>query len=485
MAAIKYFSRVLMCLIFILAFVFSSKAYADLNDGLVAYYPFDSNAQDATGNGHDGTVYGAILSDDRFDNPTSAYSFDGVNNYIQVNDSDSLDLSTNFSLAAWIYPTANSGDKNIFTKWGLFGMDPHRSYVLNLSNGKVTLWISIDGTDVHGVTVFYCTGSTQLTLNTWHNVVASYDGNFIRVYFDGNLDGSTPWQGNAFVGNANIKIGSDGWNANPFAGLIDDIRIYNRVLSDTEIQILFDPTDTDNDGIPNFVDNCPLLSNTSQEDTDTDNVGNACDNCISVSNPSQQDTDEDGIGDACDPCPNDFDNDKDADSICGDIDNCPNHPNGQTLGTCAKLAGGVIVGMGATCSVYEDCNEDEYCQMEQGDCNENSIGDACECYADVNCSTKVDLSDLVIMKGEFLQPCPCQADCNGDNQVNLGDLVIMKTQFLRSDCPVCAYLRCIEECENELELCLVGCESWAPDSRYICNDNCVFDYSSNCVPACD
>ena len=60
-----------------------------------------------------------------------------------------------------------------------------------------------------------------------------------------------------------------------------------------------------------------------------------------------------------------------------------------------------------------------------------------QCYADCNCDRKVDLADLVIMKGEFLQSCPCQADCNGDNQVNLGDLVIMKAQFLRTDCPAC------------------------------------------------
>ena len=174
-----------------------------------------------------------------------------------------------------------------------------------------------------------------------------------------------------------------------------------------------------------------------QEDTDGDFIGDACDQCT--------DTDNDGYGNSefvlnsCphDNCPNDYDNDFDADSICGDIDNCPNQPNGQTLGTCAKVAGGVVVGTGKTCYSYDDCDELEYCEMSQGDINSNGIGDACECYADCDCNTKVNLSDLVIMKGEFLQSCPCQADCNGDNQVNLGDLVIMKTQFLRSDCPSC------------------------------------------------
>ena len=121
------------------------------------------------------------------------------------------------------------------------------------------------------------------------------------------------------------------------------------------------------------------------------------------------DTDADGIGDICDQCINDPDNDSDLYTVCGDINNCPSTPNGSTLGTCAKLAGGVIIGTGVTCLNYEDCEEDEYCQMEQGDVNNNGMGEACECYADVNCSTKVDLADLVVMK----------------------------TQFLRTDCPAC------------------------------------------------
>ena len=118
-------------------------------------------------------------------------------------------------------------------------------------------------------------------------------------------------------------------------------------------------------------------------------------------------------------------------------DNCPNQPNGELRGTCVHMISGIFIGTDVTCSDYDDCAADEYCDMVQGDCNNNGTGDACECYADVNCSTKVDLSDLVIMKGEFLQSCPCQADCNGDNQVNLGDLVIMKMQFLRTGCPMC------------------------------------------------
>jgi hypothetical protein len=44
---------------------------------------------------------------------------------------------------------------------------------------------------------------------------------------------------------------------------------------------------------------------------------------------------------------------------------------------------------------------------------------------------------------------------------------------------------CLEQCESELEICLTGCQSWPEQTRYICNDNCVFDYFYNCVPSCE
>ncbi len=76
------------------------------------------------------------------------------------------------------------------------------------------------------------------------------------------------------------------------------------------------------------------------------------------------DLDSDAICNEEDICPNDNENDSDLDSICGDIDNCPSTPNAQTLGTCAKLAGGVLIGTGVTCLSFQDCEEDEYCDMD-------------------------------------------------------------------------------------------------------------------------
>jgi hypothetical protein len=75
-------------ILFIIAYVLfgiNIKAQIDLNNGLVAYYPFNGNANDESGNGKNGTVSGAVLTSDRFGNLISAYIFDGTNDYISAN----------------------------------------------------------------------------------------------------------------------------------------------------------------------------------------------------------------------------------------------------------------------------------------------------------------------------------------------------------------------------------------------------------------
>jgi cytochrome c553 len=171
-------------------------------------------------------------------------------------------------------------------------------------------------------------------------------------------------------------------------------------------------------------------------DADGDGVADRIDNCPYDPNPDQKDNDRDGAGDVCD-------DDDDNDGVIDSVDNCPEHPNGEFLGTCVTESGGLVIGTGAWCASDDDCKDGEYCQKNQGDYNVNSTGDACECYADINGDSKVNLADLVCMKGEFLRDdCAinfCCADCNVDNHVNLADLLIMKVQFLRTNCPVILY----------------------------------------------
>lgn len=233
---------IFLVLVFLLGFV--GMAQADLNDGLVAYYPFNSNTLDESGNANDGIINGATLAYDRFGNANSAFNFDGVDDYIEINDTESFDLTNKFTLVGWIYPNSFSEYNNIFAKWGMGNGVEHRSYVLNIIDGKLGLRISIDGSHIENTTTFYTVGSTSLTLHTWIYVTGVYDGNFLNVYVNGVFDGSISLHKDAFIGDSAIRIGIDGWGNNPFDGSIDDIRIYNRALSESEIQQLYNSNDT-------------------------------------------------------------------------------------------------------------------------------------------------------------------------------------------------------------------------------------------------
>jgi hypothetical protein len=133
------------------------------------------------------------------------------------------------------------------------------------------------------------------------------------------------------------------------------------------------------------------------------------------------------------------------DGVSAAYDNCAGTPNGRYLGTCVNVSNGVPSGMQGGSRAYfvmclsdDDCETDEICQMKQEDYNNNSIGDACECYADFNNDGKVILSELLVLKSEFGKTnCAtegCRADFNGDKKVSLSDLMILKREFGRTNC---------------------------------------------------
>jgi len=159
-------------------------------------------------------------------------------------------------------------------------------------------------------------------------------------------------------------------------------------------------------------------------DLDGDGVENIDDNCPYDNNTLQEDSDADGAGDVC--------------------DNCPFAPNGRAQGTCVRMSKGLVIGTGITCTDDSACGYGA-CQLEQGDNDANGIGDACECYADINGASgtadgMVDGFDLLQMQREFgMKHCTsnlCRADVNGDSMVDGFDLLVMKLQFGRTECPV-------------------------------------------------
>ena len=88
-----------LCLVFVAG---SAGAVPVITSGLVAAWEFNGNANDVSGNGNDGVVHGATLTTDRFGNANSAYSFNGVDDYISAADSPTLDFSSSYlTVSAW------------------------------------------------------------------------------------------------------------------------------------------------------------------------------------------------------------------------------------------------------------------------------------------------------------------------------------------------------------------------------------------------
>jgi len=210
----------------------------NIEDGLIAYYPFNGNADDESGNENNGVVHGAILTNDRFGNNFSAYQFDGDNDYINCGNDSSINISgsnSNITMSAWFYAEDVESRQNIISK----GRDytSNYGYHLNLNNQKNRgLYRLSDGTNNIVQT------TPVIKTNTWYNVVTTFNGVESKIYINGILQNINTEIGQIGISTTNLIIGCHSqsppaWYT--FKGVIDDVRIYNKVLSDSDILNLF------------------------------------------------------------------------------------------------------------------------------------------------------------------------------------------------------------------------------------------------------
>ena len=186
-------------------------------NGLVANYPFNGNAIDESGNGVDGTVSGATLATDRFGNQNSAYYFDGIDDKIESS-SDDFANGNNVSVSVWV--NYNLSGINYFISCSDFGVFSKDS--------TVGLAISLPGTDNAAGSVNY---------DEWTHFVGTYDGDTIKSYINGVLAEETLWAGDIEDLNRMLTFGF--FNNIYWKGYIDDICIYDRVITESEISDLF------------------------------------------------------------------------------------------------------------------------------------------------------------------------------------------------------------------------------------------------------
>jgi Concanavalin A-like lectin/glucanases superfamily/Ig-like domain CHU_C associated len=221
----------------------SGSGIVTVNPLLVACYPFNGNAQDSKG-GHDGTVSGASLTTDRSGNANSAYSFDGSNSFIQLNNPDDFKNNT-YTYSAWVNPSVLPISGEFQSIIGIGG-----GQVLGFGYTTGPAWAMTSyynsSPPVYDVTP---ASTVNATANVWHQVTVVRNSYQVKIYVDGNLvitsssSGTTiPTYTNSnpsVVYRATIGTRPDLNNIQFFNGKIDDVKIYNGVLNDNQVKALY------------------------------------------------------------------------------------------------------------------------------------------------------------------------------------------------------------------------------------------------------
>lgn len=242
---------VMFIIILGLASVTAGIAYADLNDGLVAYYKFEGNADDSSGNNYHGTELGGVnylpgkVGQDA--------DFDGVDAYIDMG--VQLGGYSALSVFAWVKGTSLHAGNNFIQAATWYVSDAIGSdggFQLAITNGFIRSWL------IEDKLTYSLIAGPSIQLDRWYLIGYTWDGSTHRLYLDGVEVGSNPYTGtigtsskNALVASKYRGAGFEGF----FGGEIDELRIYNRALSTSEIQVLSTP---------------PTVSSTSPTDNATD-----------------------------------------------------------------------------------------------------------------------------------------------------------------------------------------------------------------------
>ena len=189
----------------------------------------DNQVYDYSSFRNHGTVYGASWVDGKYG---KALNFDGIDDYVEVNDSSSLDVSTGITLMAWVKPQDMSevAWNGVINHGGYYGDGKGYSFIVMLNRVRV---------EIHGLTTEYLDiGGLTLSNGVWYFVVATYNGSKIEFFVNSKSIGSVSVTGTILPSGSTLRIG-DRYNNDRFKGIIDDVRIYNRALTAEEIGWLY------------------------------------------------------------------------------------------------------------------------------------------------------------------------------------------------------------------------------------------------------
>jgi hypothetical protein len=198
--------------------------------GLVAAFSFNEGAgttvADASGTGNNGTISGATWSaQGRFG---SALSFNGTSGWVTVPDSATLDLTTRFTIEAWVNPASVTGWRTVALKEA----STRLAYGLYSVNGssRPSGWAQVGNSD------YFVNGTAALAANTWTHLASTYDGTTLRMFVNGTQVATAAGPSSLAVSTGPLRIGGNAIWGEYFSGRIDEVRVYNRALTAAEIQ---------------------------------------------------------------------------------------------------------------------------------------------------------------------------------------------------------------------------------------------------------
>ena len=211
--------------------------------GPSAYWPFNGNVNDSSGHGNNGIVHGATLTSDRFGNCNQAYRFNGVNSYITVPNSPTVDMGgTDFTIAFWIKTYANDTAGNIINK-NQYGSWSGYIFATNLNNpGYCTTYKHADFYVAAGAHQDVCSDSAICKDTSWHFITGLYKyiTNQAYLYVDGVLQSTVGQSSGSVSSTTDLVFGAASiYTVDFFNGVLDAVRMYQRALSPAEILQLY------------------------------------------------------------------------------------------------------------------------------------------------------------------------------------------------------------------------------------------------------
>ncbi len=224
-------NKFLISMTYIVTVSFLPLAHGSLivTDGLVAAYELNGNTNDSSGNHFDGVAHGASPTQDRFGNQRGAYSFNGINNYIEL-PTAAIGGWNELTLSVWVNAPEYNGNS-----WPPF----FGSYAGNAAfNDNLGVWKNTDRLHFEIITTdgnFYGLGELEIPWDEWFHVALVYDGSTLTEYING-VQGKVVSASGTLLPTTELFLGkyhSD--NTGFLNGSLDDAFIYNRALSTEEI----------------------------------------------------------------------------------------------------------------------------------------------------------------------------------------------------------------------------------------------------------